>query len=178
MPGKMDELGMPFQGGGLVSFRFRMELGVQFLPYWRGKTRRPNHEGWARKKTKTESDYPTFHLDDFVGLRSFLALDDLKLDGIAFLQGLEAFTLNGRVVNEDVSSALLADEAVTLGIIEPLHFTLQCCHLRSSLMCFGVAGSSVGPKKKKPRIAGDPRHSLHVRVPDANTVQTPICIHI
>ena len=82
-------------------------------------------------------------LGDLIGLRSLLALDDLKFDRVALLQGLEAFTLNGRVMNEDISSAILADEAVTLGVIEPFHFSLKSCHLRSSLMGLGNAGLSV-----------------------------------
>jgi hypothetical protein len=51
--------------------------------------------------------------------------------------------LNGRVMNENIRSAILADEAVTLGIVEPFHFPLKSCHLRSSLSCFGAAAVSV-----------------------------------
>jgi hypothetical protein len=66
-----------------------------------------------------------------------------ELDRVTFLQGLEAFTLNGRVMNEYIRSAILADEAVTLSIVKPFHFSLKSCHLRSSLNCFGAAAVSV-----------------------------------
>ena len=57
-----------------------------------------------------------------------MPLHDLKFDCVAFLQGLEAFTLNGRVMDEHVSSAILANESVALAIVEPLYFPLKSCH--------------------------------------------------
>ena len=67
---------------------------------------------------------------DLVGLRSFLPLDDLELYRVAFLQGLEPFTLDGRVMDEDISSAFLADKPVPFAVVEPLYLTLKSCHLR------------------------------------------------
>jgi hypothetical protein len=84
---------------------------------------------------------------DFVGLGSFLSLHHLKLDNVAFLKGFEAFTLYGRVMNEDVRSAILANEAVAFTIVEPLHFALKSCHFRSSLIALGM--SDTGTRKKK-----------------------------
>jgi hypothetical protein len=85
---------------------------------------------------KAEAEWKLPDLGDLVGLWTLLPLDHFKLDSVTFLQGLEAFTFDGRVMNEDIRSAILADEAVTLGIIEPFHFPLKSCHLRSSLSCF------------------------------------------
>ena len=91
------------------------------------KTKRPNHLGWARK---WRSGCRLTQLCDLVGLGSFLPLDDLELNRVAFLQGLEAFTLYGRVMDEDISSAVLADEPIPFTVVEPLYFTLKSCHLR------------------------------------------------
>jgi len=67
---------------------------------------------------------------DLVGLGSFLPLDDLELYRVALLQGLESFTLDGRVMNKDISSAVLTDKTVPLAVVEPLYFSLKSCHLR------------------------------------------------
>jgi hypothetical protein len=57
-------------------------------------------------------------------------LDDLELYRVAFLQGLEAVTLDGRVMNEDISSAVMTDKPLTLAVVEPFYFSLKSCHLR------------------------------------------------
>ena len=109
------------------------EIGTELL--WRKedylrnllKTKRPNPEGWARK---WRSRCRLTELCDFVGLRPFLPLDDLELYRVAFLQGLESFTLDGRVMDEDISSAFLADKPVSFAVVEPLNLTLKSCHLR------------------------------------------------
>jgi hypothetical protein len=58
-------------------------------------------------------------------LRSFLALNDLELYSIALSQGLEAVSLDGAEVDEDVGPPLARDETVALCIVEPLHVTLR-----------------------------------------------------
>jgi hypothetical protein len=90
-----------------------------------------------------EAELKLRDLGDLVSLWPLLSLDHFELDRVTFLQGLEAFTLNGRVMNEYIRSAILADEAVTLSIVKPFHFSLKSCHLRSSLNCFGAAAVSV-----------------------------------
>ncbi len=82
------------------------------------------------------SGYRLSKFDNFVSLGSFLTLHDVKFDRVAFLKGFEALTLDSRVVNENVRSAILADEAVALTVIEPLYFPLKSCHLLSSLISF------------------------------------------
>src|SRR5688500_14011154 len=63
-------------------------------------------------------------LDDVLGGGALLALDDLELDPVAFLQRLEAVPLNRRIVNEAVLLAVLRrDEAEALRVVEPLHGT-------------------------------------------------------
>jgi len=57
---------------------------------------------------------------DVGGLRALRAALDGELDLLAFTQAAEAFTLNGREVNEDVGTFLRGDEAVALGVVEPL----------------------------------------------------------
>ncbi len=52
---------------------------------------------------------------------------DLELHLLPFLKGFEALRLNGREVDEYVFTAVLGDEAVSLGIVEPLHSPLGHC---------------------------------------------------
>ena len=91
------------------------------------ETRRPNRRGWARK---CRSDVCLNYLGNLVGLGPFLTLNDLELYGVAFLQGLKTFALDGRVMNKDISSAVLTNKPVSFAVIEPLYFSLKSCHLR------------------------------------------------
>jgi len=68
-------------------------------------------------------------LGDVGGLRSFLAFADFEFDCVAFLQALVAFGGDGAVVDEDVRSIRAPDEAVTLGVIEPLDGSFQTFHV-------------------------------------------------
>src|ERR1035441_2255251 len=61
-----------------------------------------------------------FRPNHSVGLRTFLSIDDIELDFVAFLQGLVTIYLDGRIVNEYIRSILSANKAKTLGVIEPL----------------------------------------------------------
>src|SRR5690606_26865751 len=58
---------------------------------------------------------------DRVSLQAFLSLDDGEGNLLAFLQALEALNLDGAEVHEHILAVFTADEAKTLGIIEPLH---------------------------------------------------------
>src|SRR5438477_12154687 len=67
----------------------------------------------------------------YVGcLRPFLALHDLELDGIAFLQTLVAFSRDGAVMDEHVWPVVPSNKAVTFCVIEPFHSTFQTIHVR------------------------------------------------
>ena len=63
-----------------------------------------------------------------IGLRSFLALNDVELYFVAFLQGLIAVQLDRRVMNEDIRPVVTSDESVALGVIEPLDLTFELSH--------------------------------------------------
>ena len=84
------------------------------------KTKRPNHLGWAGNG---EARYQLTQLCDLVGLGSFLPLDDLELNRVAFLQGLESFTLYRN--QRHGHPAVLADEPIPFAVVEPLYFTLS-----------------------------------------------------
>src|SRR6266567_6322313 len=63
----------------------------------------------------------------------FGALLAFKLNGLAFIQGLVTLLLDGGEVDEDIFARVALDEAITLGAVEPLHYTLFL-HARSPLM--------------------------------------------
>jgi hypothetical protein len=69
---------------------------------------------------------------DVRSLRSFLTLRDLELDLIALLQALVALRGYSAVVDKHIRSVVAPYESITLGIIEPLHYTFQTFHLRAS----------------------------------------------
>jgi len=63
-----------------------------------------------------------------IGLRTFLALNDVEFDVVALFQCFVAIQLYCRVVNENIRPVIASDESVALGIIEPLHFALVLSH--------------------------------------------------
>jgi len=65
-------------------------------------------------------------LDYILGLEAFGALRDAEFDLIPFVQGLEAGSLDGRVMNEDVIAGFAADESIAFFVVEPLYCTLFC----------------------------------------------------
>ena len=60
---------------------------------------------------------------DVLSFQSFGAFDNLKLDGFTFVQGFEALSLNGSVVNEHILAGILGNETKTFFVVEPLDFT-------------------------------------------------------
>jgi hypothetical protein len=64
-------------------------------------------------------------LTHFVGLRTFLSLDDLEFNVVAFLQSLVAIRCDCTIVNEDISSIVPTDETESLSVVEPLDLTFQ-----------------------------------------------------
>src|SRR5437870_3888986 len=60
------------------------------------------------------------------GLQSLRPARDFEFDLVALSAALEALALHGAVMDEDVLAALLRDEPVALGVVEPLHMSL--CH--------------------------------------------------
>ena len=59
-----------------------------------------------------------------LGLETLGSTDDVEGDLLAFLQRTEAVCLDGGVMNENVLTALTADESKTLGVVEPLNNAL------------------------------------------------------
>jgi hypothetical protein len=64
-----------------------------------------------------------------------MTLDDVKLEGIAFLQGLVSVGLNGAKVIEVIGTTIASDEAVSLRVVEPLTCPVNCAILVSNLHC-------------------------------------------
>lgn len=62
-------------------------------------------------------------------LRPFLALHDFKFDVIALLQAFVALRLDGAVVDEHIGAVFPTDEAETLCVIEPFHFSFDSRHI-------------------------------------------------
>src|SRR5262245_49196850 len=71
----------------------------------------------------------SLHFPDVGRLQALGASRHLELDLIALAEALEALSLDGAVMDEDVLAALLGDEAESLRIVEPLHSSL--CHARN-----------------------------------------------
>src|SRR5581483_6284254 len=74
----------------------------------------------------------TLRLGHFFGLWTFRALRHFKLDFLALFEGLEAISLNGAVVNEDVRGARLFNEAIALRVVKPLDLTGYSRHTNES----------------------------------------------
>ena len=63
-----------------------------------------------------------------IGLRSFLSLNNVEFDIIAFFQGFISVQLNRRVMDENIWPVFTSDESVALGIVEPLDLTFELSH--------------------------------------------------
>src|SRR6266852_3736397 len=59
-------------------------------------------------------------------LPAFGAFGHVELHGLAFLQALEAASLNRGEMHENVFAILTADEAIAFGVVKPLHCSLFC----------------------------------------------------
>jgi hypothetical protein len=64
-----------------------------------------------------------------LGLPPFGALGDLKLDLVAFIQGLEALHGNGRVVDEDSRTLILRDKPKPFLFVKLLHSSMSHVHI-------------------------------------------------
>ena len=65
---------------------------------------------------------------DTIGLRTFLSLNDVEFDLVPFFQALVSIELDSAVMDKHVGSIVAADKAVTLRVIEPLHFAFVLSH--------------------------------------------------
>jgi hypothetical protein len=82
-------------------------------------------------------------LQDIRSLRSLCPLHDLKFDVFSFFQTLESFSLQRRIMYEDIVSALKTNEPKSLAIVKPLDrtFRLHRNPLSSTATPSYVAGS-------------------------------------
>jgi len=69
------------------------------------------------------------------GLRTFLPLDDLELDLVAFLQALIAVDGDGAVMHENVRSTIAAEKTVSFCVVKPLDDAFQPFHDVLSPFC-------------------------------------------
>lgn len=67
--------------------------------------------------------------DDVLSLRAFRALGHGELNRLAFGQGLEAGTLDGAEVSENVRAVFLLQETKTFCFVEPLNGAFNCRHI-------------------------------------------------
>src|SRR5688572_32336532 len=76
-------------------------------------------------------------------MQSFVASLDLEFDFLTFSKSLEAIHRDRREVNENVFTTILLDEAVTLRVVEPLHFSsghgTASGHLDSSARLYRIS---------------------------------------
>src|SRR2546428_11413294 len=96
----------------------------------RRKIARPERGGNEKPRPKTraggdaewrEAGLPA---NDVRGVQPFLASLHLELHDLTLGEGLEPVHLDGLEGYEHVLAAFLLNEAVTLGVREPLHFSL------------------------------------------------------
>src|SRR6266496_2225315 len=85
--------------------------------------------------------------NDVRRVQPFVASLHLELHHLPFSERLEAVHLDGREVHEHVLAALLFNEAVPLGIIEPLHLSLShsFCLLLSHPIPWGAVAPGPAP---------------------------------
>jgi hypothetical protein len=61
-------------------------------------------------------------------LRSFVSLNNVKVDFIAFLQTLISIELNGAEVHKYIGPAFPPDESISFCVVKPLHLACVLCH--------------------------------------------------
>src|SRR5262249_40912667 len=85
----------------------------------------------SRRGSMRNGEKGGLQLHDARGLEPFRPLGHVELDLLTLGEGLEAFPLDGGVVDEHVLPVLLLDEPVALGVTEPLHPARLAHRLRS-----------------------------------------------
>jgi hypothetical protein len=73
-----------------------------------------------------------------VRLWTFLTLNNVKFDVVAFFEALVTVKLNSGIVNEDIWAIVAPNEAVTFSVVEPLDFALIRCHEPNPLLVVAV----------------------------------------
>jgi hypothetical protein len=83
---------------------------------------------WARVGKINRSD-----LDYICCLRTFLALNDVKLHFLTFGQGFETITLNSGIVHKHIFSVFTGNKPKSFIIVKPLNFTSNCHVMESQV---------------------------------------------
>src|SRR5579864_3321976 len=85
-------------------------------------------EIWFSKSGETAFSKDVVHSgrDYVLSLPALGALGHVELHGLALLKALEASRLDRGEMHKNVFASLPADEAVALGVVEPLHCSLFC----------------------------------------------------
>src|SRR5665811_2405786 len=81
-------------------------------------------------------------------LRAFLALGDLELHRVAFLQALVSLRGNCAVVNKYVRSIRAPNEPVPFCVIEPLYGSFQTIHVPPAFRTSFIGGPKDVPTVK------------------------------
>jgi hypothetical protein len=66
--------------------------------------------------------------DNCIRLRALLALNDVELDLVAFLERFVSIQLDCRVVDEYIWPVFASDESVALGVVKPLDLPFVLSH--------------------------------------------------
>jgi hypothetical protein len=89
------------------------------------------HAGGVKRKEANSiqfasSQTPSRELDrpDVFGLPAFRPFSDAELNGLTLLQALKPARLDRREMYKNVFAILAADEAIALGVVEPLYCSL------------------------------------------------------
>jgi hypothetical protein len=89
--------------------------------------RRPKRVAGSKEESLPDSR-DLFASNNLVRLRALLALDNVELDIIAFLEAFIAINLDGTVMDEDIRSVVPPDETISLCVIEPLNLAFMLSH--------------------------------------------------
>src|SRR5271163_1287604 len=104
---------------------------------------------------KSANRYSDTTFCDVGCLGAFRSLDNLKFDGVSFLQSSVAFTRDGRIVHKHIWTVIAPDEAVPFGIVKPLHRSLHVkgtsCPGTSKVKTCDVRPKAVRHSKAKSR---------------------------
>jgi hypothetical protein len=88
---------------------------------------------------------------DLGGLQALGSLFDSELDPLAFVQGAEPPSLDGRIMDEYVLSDLTGDEAIPLARVEPFDGSgFFFGHFPYSLICVFLGEAVPAEKKDRP----------------------------
>jgi len=83
---------------------------------------------WSRRDWSSRRLTSVPQTDNRIRLGAFLALDDIELNVIALFQRFISVQLNRRVMDEYIRSVFTSNEAVPLGVVEPLDLPFVLSH--------------------------------------------------